>query len=252
MKTQGTMKHIKPYTSHLREGYTKMFESFQEDETTTNNPSEEKDAVYQLYDLLANSNRGDKMKNEAGRLLEQIDDVNVILFENTLLANTLLSVAAGRGLKDIIPMLLDKGADPNIRTGGGYTALHSLMFSVNTSITDTIQLLLKRGADVNAQDDEGNTALHWAARRWDAITLLKAGADPNIKNNLGETPIMKTYGNSLAIRELIMHGAHAEDLFKSLEELEHFFKGDAHLIPDESIPDIWKKIRRSKKIFGRG
>jgi hypothetical protein len=39
---------------------------------------------------------------------------------------------------------------------------------------------------------------------------------------------------------------------KSLSDAERFFSSSLDWIPTSSMPDQWKKIRRSKNIFGRG
>ena len=58
--------------------------------------------------------------------------------------------------------------------------------------TAVIKALLKAGANPNIKDNDGNTPLHVAAvsGQTEAITaLLKAGANPHIKNNAGHRPI---------------------------------------------------------------
>jgi ankyrin repeat protein len=47
--------------------------------------------------------------------------------------------------------------------------------------------------DINAKDEEGNTALHKAVKSFliqDIRTLLDQGADPNVKDSQGRTPLM--------------------------------------------------------------
>ena len=58
--------------------------------------------------------------------------------------------------------------------------------------------LINLGADVNLQDSDGNTALIWAVsffRTWEGIRpvvslLLASGADPNIRNNRLNVPLL--------------------------------------------------------------
>ncbi len=57
------------------------------------------------------------------------------------------------------------------------------------------EALFKAGVDINAVDRRGMSALHYACENNDidrVNMLLAQGADPNIKNNSGETPLFKT------------------------------------------------------------
>lgn len=66
---------------------------------------------------------------------------------------------------------------------------------------EQLKKLLHQGMDVNTRDKEGNTALHEAANHlpqdiiehWSCVTcLLEAGADPNVVNDAGWTPVMRS------------------------------------------------------------
>ena len=73
-------------------------------------------------------------------------------------------------------VLLDNGADVNLRSGGGCgyeTALHVAAEAGNHKM---LQLLLERGADVNAMDHRYETPLHNAANRECILALVAAGA----------------------------------------------------------------------------
>ena len=64
---------------------------------------------------------------------------------------------------------------------------------------DIIKLLIAKGADVNAKTNTGWTPLHYAAEwgKKDVAELLIAnGADPGIADNKGETPRMRAEFNS--------------------------------------------------------
>ncbi|MDX9999790.1 MAG: ankyrin repeat domain-containing protein [Polyangia bacterium] len=61
--------------------------------------------------------------------------------------------------------------------------------------------LLEAGADPNAKNEAGNTALHLAAARdqQDLMrTLLARKADPNVRNRYGRTPLMNVLGDPAA------------------------------------------------------
>lgn len=64
---------------------------------------------------------------------------------------------------------------------------------------------------INKQDDfSGSTLLHYAASYKNGaamLLLLERGADPNIKDKLQETPLMKVSGSTYFQSILINHGA---------------------------------------------
>jgi ankyrin repeat protein len=62
-----------------------------------------------------------------------------------------------------------------------------------------IDIIANKSADVNAAEADGSTALLWAANLNDvdlAERLLKAGADPKVRNRLGATPLAEAAFNS--------------------------------------------------------
>ncbi|HLK19883.1 MAG TPA: ankyrin repeat domain-containing protein, partial [Bryobacteraceae bacterium] len=69
---------------------------------------------------------------------------------------------------------------------------------------------LAHGANVNARDAKGATALMYAALYGDTRfvdLLLQKGADPNLSNDLGITPLMWAAGDFAKTRSLVAHGA---------------------------------------------
>lgn len=62
--------------------------------------------------------------------------------------------------------------------------------------SELLSIMLRSNVEINAQDLYGNTALHHACKcgsRKKVLMLLEAGADPNIKNKEGFTPISIPY-----------------------------------------------------------
>ncbi len=78
-----------------------------------------------------------------------------------------------RGHKDIVKMLLNKGANVNTQDGNGYTAL---IWAAAVGSKDIVEMLINAGVDVNAKDNNGKTALMYAADYGDKeiIELLKS------------------------------------------------------------------------------
>jgi cytohesin len=95
----------------------------------------------------------------------------------------------------VMKLLLDRGADPNIATNVGVTALQvaagigwveGITYEWSKAANlETIQLLLKLGADPNAQSQTGRTALHGAGHKGSTAAiqaLVDAGARLDIRD----------------------------------------------------------------------
>jgi ankyrin repeat protein len=61
---------------------------------------------------------------------------------------------------EMIKLLLEKGANPNVRGPKGETPLG---FAAKYSLK-AVQMLVVKGADINAKDEAGFTALRWAQK----------------------------------------------------------------------------------------
>jgi len=93
---------------------------------------------------------------------------------NTNLRNkkgeTALMLAAYRGYTDIASLLLDKGADIEAKNADGRTALMIASTAVidfkdnNRNFLNLVKLLLNKGANINVKDKKNNTALSLATR----------------------------------------------------------------------------------------
>jgi hypothetical protein len=102
--------------------------------------------------------------------------------------STALMAAAWLREPEIARLLLNQGVLANVKTNKGETAL--MRSSYNGSDGTMVKLLLDAGADPNARTDTGMTALIAAAMAGDAASaekLLKAGADPAVKDKYGHT-----------------------------------------------------------------
>ena len=96
---------------------------------------------------------------------------------------------------DEIQRLLALGADINIQNYKGKTGLH---YAAKAGFLKVINLLIENGADLDALDSDGETPLFEAIRstiksgekqRAALEALLIKGANPNVKNRKGQTPL---------------------------------------------------------------
>ncbi|HEY3057327.1 MAG TPA: ankyrin repeat domain-containing protein, partial [Thermoanaerobaculia bacterium] len=104
-------------------------------------------------------------------LLDRGADVNVRAA--TRFRNTPLQVAMLTGQFEMAKLLLDRGADVLDRQAAGFTPLHEAAL---LGRTDLIELLLERGAEINSRTDDGRSPLTEAMRGKHpaAIELLKS------------------------------------------------------------------------------
>ena len=90
---------------------------------------------------------------------------------------------------EIIDFLATNGADINLKAGTLETApLHIAATNPQEITLAPLQYLIKKGANLNIQDKDGNTPLFWAygLRNDSAVdVLIKSGADATITNRQG-------------------------------------------------------------------
>lgn len=121
--------------------------------------------------------------------------------------DTPLMSAAQADFASAVGLLLDAGANPQLKNYFDETPLH---MAARHYTTASITALIESGAEVDAQDHHGQTALHIAAHRnrRDVVkTLLAHDADTDIRDKKGRTadeicqaPVQQTTRNLLLSR----------------------------------------------------
>jgi ankyrin repeat protein len=115
--------------------------------------------------------------------------------------NTPIMLAAFYHNTEIADLLfnLDVNIDLSLKNNKGWTALiagcnnDAPAYSSNKEI---ITKLISKGISINEKDNNGNTALNMLSNNINDYTkliiaiLLEAGADPNIDDNIGDTPLI--------------------------------------------------------------
>lgn len=123
--------------------------------------------------------------------------------QSTAWGVTPLGWAIERGKIEVVPLLLDAGADANVLNRQGESPLDLAIKEYEDLAL--AQLLIQKNADINRQDEEdGSTLLMWAVENnKPAIVsfLLNNNANTNLEDNFGETAldIAKKYGYTTII-----------------------------------------------------
>lgn len=146
-------------------------------------------------------------------------------------------------MRTLDSQVINKGANVNAKDKFGRTPLRG---AARLGKTRNIDVLLKNGANVNQKDNSGENALFWAVRRIDALRmliaagadlesktdsfhwsrtvlhvaatsglteavelLLEEGANVNVQNKFGFTPLMNAvaFDHIETVKILLKHGA---------------------------------------------
>lgn len=116
--------------------------------------------------------------------------------------NALMVAARYSGSSRALRTLMRAGMSPHERDAKNRTLLMLVMINQCASSSparpgarwEMLSELIEAGVGVDLRDRDGNTALMYAAEHHGpAGLLLKAGADPNLINHLGQTALMKCF-----------------------------------------------------------
>jgi ankyrin repeat protein len=128
-------------------------------------------------------------------LLDKDADPNI---ENRYSGRTPLQNAVENGHQEVVKLLLDKDADPNIESR--YSGQTPLQNAVENGHQEVVKLLLDKDADPNIESRySGQTPLHYAVENGHQEVvklLLDKDADPNIESRYsGQTPLQNAVEN---------------------------------------------------------
>ncbi len=181
-------------------------------------PNSVTDPAQSTHPLIVAIELGDATKVKT--LLEKSPELANLRAQDAVGSPALL-IALGKGQPEIVSLLLKSGSDPNAKDSRGTPILLSvsaLVTNLDTSnaTLKAIETLIKEGKpSVNDKDTayigDDRTALHQAASNG-AIKLVKIllenGADPNLTNRVGETPLFAAAekGRTDVVAELLARG----------------------------------------------
>jgi ankyrin repeat protein len=128
---------------------------------------------------------------------------------------TIFVVAMLKPKLEVVRLLLDSGANPNVALQRGPTTITPLHMAVKANDLAVLRALVEYDADLSVGDNLGTTPLVLAAsdRRPALVAyLLSVGDDPNRRDGEGRTALhwAARFGDAEVVAMLLAHGADAE------------------------------------------
>ena len=108
-----------------------------------------------------------------------------------------MSWGALHGQTEIIQLLIENGADVNIKSGDGTTPLHSAAF---LGRVDVVKLLLDNGADITARNNDGATPVDVLSVDWETTAFIgnlvgvSTGKEEIAAMKRGRSEVAKLFG----------------------------------------------------------
>ncbi len=150
----------------------------------------------------------------------------------------------------LVKMLLEAGAEPNVRSEGGHTPLMAATYNNFQTITQT---LIRHHSDVNAANDHGYTPMHLAA--WDGHLeivqyLLDAGSLHDTQTADKNTPLaLACHGDHYRVIErLLPLGCRVNNADKDMDTPMHYcsyngcWEGVSLLLEYGAHPDLGNSV----------
>ena len=163
--------------------------------------------------------------NNIKKLLQDPIAQECINKETENIKETILNIACSKNLTDIAELFLNAGADPNIMSSGSQeTPLLAACIKEapglsNVNCTSLAQLLIDRGALVNTRGGNSlGTPLHRARQKSTLDILLQAGANTQIKDRFGATPLIERAVDMNIYHQNKDHESLFEERIKAIKE----------------------------------
>jgi ankyrin repeat protein len=162
----------------------------------------------QLYKLCNVIFTDIQTKNILVKAIENNDEAIAtnIIERKKMVSNTdysLLYYTISNNNPRLLSLLINKGISPNQTPEKEGSVLE---FAVRKDNVDAVAILLQNGADVNIKDESGETPLFWCQSESMVRFLVKEGAEVNVRNDIGYSPLHSIV-NIAAIEELCKLGA---------------------------------------------
>jgi ankyrin repeat protein len=158
--------------------------------------------------------------------------------------NTALARAVARGQLAAVELLLEAGADPQVRGSDGDTLLGSAAFVEDAAL---MQRLLETGIDVNEPDENGFTPLMGACYQGDLHSvklLVQAGADLNARGSFAiyDDKTSMQYASQERKRRVVKYleqvGLPADPAQEAFDEIKQFVQASQQPAFQELLNDL--------------
>ena len=130
-------------------------------------------------------------RNGHNDLVEALIEAGADINTTSIQKMTALNYAINANNLDAIKLFIENGIDPDMVIDKYETTL--LMWAAKNGHNELVEVLIKAGADINKKDKIGESALITACF-WEqpkiAKIIINAGGNVNITNNYGTTPLI--------------------------------------------------------------
>jgi len=146
---------------------------------------------------------------------------------------------------NICKIIMNQNIDINSKTLTGETALH---IACNLELDTIVEMLIESGIDINMQDNDNEfTALSYCVNRNNPILtaiLLKGGANPNIQDFFGNTPLhYSIIEGNLEIFNQLVGSKYTKDIINfNLYNIDSRLPLHLVLVGDKRINDFVSKL----------